>query len=252
MLEAVGRFGLCLDGVVHLALAGLALQIAWHRADPQADQAGALAKISEQPLGQTTLWAFVIGFLALAVMQLAILSGRLNEPHARDAMDRGQAGGLCGYYLVLGALAASYAIGAGGGGTTSDISAHVLGWPGGQLAVALVGLVVLGIAGYYGWSGITTAFASDIHRHDRAGRSGTALITLGRFGYLAKSIALGLAGTGVLLAAVEHDATDATGLDYALRTLAAQPLGSALLTVVAAGVSAFGCYLIAISRRGKL
>ena len=60
-LTALARVGHVVNGVLHLAIAGIALQVAWGGGGGQADQSGALAALAEQPLGTALLWVFVVG-----------------------------------------------------------------------------------------------------------------------------------------------------------------------------------------------
>lgn len=54
------------------------------------------------------------------------------------------------------------------------------------------------------------------------------------------------------LAAVEADPEESSGLDGALKMLAAQPLGTALLLAVAVGLALYGVYSIARARYADL
>jgi hypothetical protein len=58
----------------------------------------------------------------------------------------------------------------------------------------------------------------------------------------------GIAGALVVVAAVRSDPSKATGLDTALKTLAAQRYGAALLLTVAAGLAAFGVFAMLDAR----
>jgi hypothetical protein len=52
-------------------------------------------------------------------------------------------------------------------------------------------------------------------------------------------------------AALQANSQEAGGLDRALRTLAAQPFGTAALVVVGVGLAAFGVYCFAAARAHK-
>lgn len=252
VLEALGRFGLGLDGVLHLFIGGLALQIAWNGPDEPADQSGALTKIVDQPAGSSVLWFFVVGFGCLGLMQAAIVAKRHGAVEDHGPVGRSQAVAIGFWYVALAVLAGSYAVGSEAGDSGNDVTARVFGWPAGPFIVGTIGLAVAGVGLYHGWKGLRQNHRGDMHRLDRAGAGGEALVRLGQFGYLAKGAALTLTGVLVILAAAQHDPTDATGLDHGLRTLAWQPIGAVLLTVIGFGLVAFGGYLIAMMRRGKL
>ena len=78
-----------------------------------------------------------------------------------------------------------------------------------------------------------------------------AVACQGRIGTVARGLIFALAGGLFIDAAVMRDATKASGLDGALRTLAGQPYGKGLLLVAAAGLLVFGCYGYAEARWHK-
>ena len=78
------------------------------------------------------------------------------------------------------------------------------------------------------------------------------VVTLGRVGYIAKGVALGIVGVLFMLAAWHADESEATGLDGAMRTLKEGPAGTLLLSLVALGFIAFGVYCVVRTRYGKL
>jgi len=61
-------------------------------------------------------------------------------------------------------------------------------------------------------------------------------------------VAAVLVGAGVSWAAATFDPERATGLDGALRAVAAEPYGQWVLTVVAAGLASFSVYCVARGR----
>jgi hypothetical protein len=72
-----------------------------------------------------------------------------------------------------------------------------------------------------------------------------AVIALGRFGRIAQGVVFGIIGVLVIIAAVQYDPNKAKGLDGALKTLASQPYGRWLLSIVALGFLAYGLYGLA-------
>jgi hypothetical protein len=64
----------------------------------------------------------------------------------------------------------------------------------------------------------------------------------GQVGSVAKGVTIGLIGVLVVIAAVRFRPDEAAGLDVALKTLAAQPFGPYLLTIVAIGLAAYGVF----------
>ena len=70
-LQIGARVGYAVNGVLHLLIAWIALQVAWIASGRSADQSGALQTMAESGPGRMTLWVAVLGFLALGLWQLA-------------------------------------------------------------------------------------------------------------------------------------------------------------------------------------
>jgi hypothetical protein len=122
-----------------------------------------------------------------------------------------------------------------------------MGSPGGRVLVGILGLVVLGIAGYHVYKGWTKKFLEDLRENP-----GDWAVTAGRLGYIAKGVALLIVGFFFLVAAWTADPDKAQGLDGALKTVKDQALGPFLLTLVAIGIAAFGVYSFARSRYARV
>ena len=93
-----------------------------------------------------------------------------------------------------------------------------------------------------------------LRRLARAGFAASGLIHL-MLGWIAGRAAVGGGGEADqdgALAALEADPEESSGLDGALKTLAAQPLGTALLLAVAAGLALYGLYSFARARYADL
>lgn len=256
-LENLARVGLLSYGVVHLVLAWLALQLAWGvgGGDESADQSGALATLSESPIGKPLLWVVALGLIALAVWQaLEVVRWRSGWSASGDtrstAIKRsGKAVVKAIVYAALAVLAIRVATGSGGSsGSEQQTVAGVFGWPGGRWLVGVAGLVVVGVGVYHVYKGVTKSFLKEIDLAE-APASATRLVTrLGQVGYPAKGLALGVVGGLITWAALTFDPEKASGLDGALRTILDAPFGTFLLTLVALGIAAFGAFLFVRAR----
>ena len=121
------------------------------------------------------------------------------------------------------------------------------GFPGGRALVGLVGLGVVAIGAYHVYKGWAKNFLQDLQEHP-----GDWAVHAGRVGYIAKGLALAVVGGLFVVAALREQPSRATGLDGALRTLREAPLGTGLLTAVAAGLVCFGVYCFARSRYARV
>jgi len=123
---------------------------------------------------------------------------------------------------------------------------------GGRWLVGLIGLVVVGVGIGLLWYGLKKKFEKHLNTQQMNPTVRKTTRRLGMAGYTAKAIAYGIAGALLVVAAVKYDPNKATGLDGALKTLAAQSYGTWLLTVVALGIGAFGIFCFSQARYRKV
>src|SRR5258706_2068594 len=87
--EALVRAGLVGYGILHLAVAWLAVQIAAGQPATEGDQSGAFRVLAAQPLGRLLVWAIAIGLVAMAIWQLLEAAvGHRNERPRRRIVER--------------------------------------------------------------------------------------------------------------------------------------------------------------------
>lgn len=237
------RLGYAANGIVHLLLGWLALQLAWGGSRGSADQSGAFGWLAGTGLGKAVLVAAAVGFALLAVWQLT------EAVRGPETSDRLKAAGKFIAYLAVGWSALSF-VRAGGSSSadqSQDFTATLFSWPGGRVLVALIGALSVAIGVYHIHKGWKRKF-----REDLAGSPGESVERLAMFGYIAKGVALGVVGGLFAAAAIEHDAEQASGLDGALKSLLQAPGGQILLTVVALGLVAYGIYSFARAKYARI
>jgi Domain of Unknown Function (DUF1206) len=245
VLQGGARVGYAVSGVLHLLIGWIALQIAWSGSGTSADESGALRTLAGTSLGRLTLWAAVVGFLALGLWQLA--AGLAARPAKDSSLWVARVKGIAKAVLYLALALTSFSTAKGQPGSSraqsTDFTATLLQHTGGRLLVSLIGLAVIAVGGYHAFKGWTRKFLQDLSEHP-----GTLTTRAGVVGYMAKGIALAVVGVLFVAAALQNSSSKATGLDGALRSLRQQGFGPWLLTAVALGIAAFGVYNFARSR----
>ena len=248
----LARGGFAVNGVMHILIGVIAIRIATGTGGGSADQSGAFAQLAAAPGGVFLLWIVVVGMFALGLWY--VLEGLLTRGpkpnrawlHKLTSIAKGVV------YLVLGYTAFTFANGGStsSAGTSQSFSAKVLAAPGGVFVVALVGLIVFAVGGYFVVKGSRRKFLLDLRLP--SGRGGRAITFLGATGYVAKGLALGIVGVLFVDGALTHKASDTRGLDGALRALTALPYGGFILVVVGLGVIAYGLYCFVRSARSTI
>ncbi|MFC8924238.1 DUF1206 domain-containing protein [Cellulosimicrobium sp. NPDC057127] len=246
-LELLARAGYAVSGLLHLVVGVIAVQVALGSASTQqADQTGALAAIAGTPGGTALLWFAVVAFAALGLWQLTeAVSG------GAETSDRLKAAGKAVLYVALGVLTLQVVTGSSGGGQEQSLTATLMQNPAGKVLVGLVGLGVVAGGVYHVVKGWKKKFLEDLEG-GTSGHLGRAVVVLGRIGYVAKGVALGVLGGLFVVAAVQADPQQAGGLDAAFATLAAQPYGAVLLVAVGLGFAAYGLYSFARARFARM
>jgi hypothetical protein len=243
------RLGLSAYGLVHLLLAYTAVRLAFGDHE-RANQQGALSKLAQQPGGQLGLWVVAAGFFCLVAWQAyEALMGHVSEDGLKRTGKRLGSAGRAVVYLALGVTAVQKAAGSSSNSSGTDsTTAKVMQAPGGQLLVGAVGLGILAVACFLVYLGLSERFTQQLDVEARTRGRRTPIVWLGRVGYTAKGLTLGLVGVLFTIAAAQFEPKKSGGLDQALRTLLQQPLGPYLLLAMALGLACFGLYCFAWAR----
>ncbi len=260
-LRSAARIGLVGYALLHLLVAWLALQLAWHagRVRPAAngvvDQRGAMALLADSPVGPLLLWLLSAGLAGLCLWQaVEVLRHHRTLPapgpdRRRAVVQLGKTVGTALVYGFLAVSAARVALGHGSRpGADTRVVRGVLAWPGGQALVVAVGVVVAAIGVYHVRKGLRSDFLDEIDLSTVSPALCTVEHRASQAGFVLKGVAFVLVGAVVGWAAVSFDPARATGLDGALRAVAAEPYGAWVLTLVAVGLSAFAVYCLARAR----
>ncbi|MBW0114391.1 DUF1206 domain-containing protein [Pseudonocardia abyssalis] len=243
-VKIAARVGILAYGITHLLIGGLALQVAFGQGGEQADQTGAFQALAQQPYGPPLLWVLAIGFVAAAVWraELAIWGYGYVSVRSKYLRKKIVSGVKAVIFVALAILAGTTAAGgSGGGGGQQEATAGVFGLPGGQFIVGLIGLVVLAVGVVKVVEGYQKKFLEEMDAPSDA-RARTVLERVGQIGNVAKGVSIGLIGVLLVVAAIRFRPEEATGLDAALKGLAAQPYGPYLLIAVALGLVSYGVF----------
>jgi hypothetical protein len=245
-MAVLARAGLAARGVMYVLVGFIAVQIAVTGSHQQADRAGAIRLVAHSPFGSVLLWLLVIGFAGMTLWRLSEAIWGTAEPDGRKATKR-LASLACGvFYGVLTYGILKYAIGIGQPSSSDkqsrDLTAVVLRHPGGQILVAVVGIVIV-IAGLVF---IYLAYKRRFLKHLQMGTASpttrTVVTRLGQIGGIARGIVFCTVGVFLFIAAKNAKPRQAKGIDSALRALAHTPAGPWVLVVVALGLAIFGIY----------
>ena len=244
------RGGFAVNGLLHILVGGLALAIAGGSGGDEADQGGALRGIAETPGGVVVLVVVLLGLIALGLW-LCVAAFLENRPSPKPDKRWAKtalilASGLTYLALCIPVVTVLLGLSSKPDEDVEQASAFLLQTPGGIVVLFGAAALMLVIGGFFIVTGVKRRFLDDLRLPrpplDRV------VTALGVAGYVAKGVAL--AGIGGLLAtaAISTDASEAGGIDDALRTIAGLPFGAVLLAVVGGGLIAYGVYSLTRAR----
>ena len=242
----LARAGLVARGLMYVLIGIIAVQVAIDGSHQQADRTGAVRLVAQTAFGTAILWLLVVGFAGMTLWRLSEAAWGSPGAGGRKASKRLANLARAVFYAVVTYGILKYALGVGqpssSDSQSQDLTATALKYQGGQVVVALAGVVVV-IAGLYV---VYRAYKLKFLKHLRMGsaspRTRKVVTRLGQIGGIARGLVFATIGVFLVIAAKDANPKQAKGIDSALRALAHTPLGPWLLVVVAIGLMMFGAY----------
>ncbi|NJC69025.1 DUF1206 domain-containing protein [Planosporangium thailandense] len=254
-LETLTRIGFIGYGLLHLAVAWIAVQIALGHPTGEGDQAGAFRYLAGRPFGLFALMVTVIGLAAMAVWQLLLVFiGHRDEHGFSRVAERVASAWRTVFYAALAWTAYRVVDGrpTSNAEQTQHATAGVMAAPAGRWLVGVGGVVVVAVGIGLVVYGARKKFEKRLTIAHMSRRARHMAVRLGQVGYVAKGIAFGIVGVLLVEAATSHNPAKSRGLDAALRLLVRQPYGPLLLIAIALGLAAFGVYCFFQARYRKV
>jgi len=256
---ALARLGYAVKGILYIIIGILAVLLAVGQGGSATDQRGAIGAIAALPFGKFILIVMTIGLFGFGLWSIfqGVLDVDGHGTKAKGILARVGYAAVGVAYIILGYGALRVVSGAGNAGksttsSTQDWTALLLKQPFGQALVVIVGLVVLAIALYLYIRAYKAQFQSSLNLGQLRGSSRKVIVSLGRLGYAALGVVFTIIGIFLIVAALQHNANKAVGLDGALQNLIHQPFGPVLLFIVALGLIAYGLYSFAEARYRRI
>jgi hypothetical protein len=238
----LARAGLIARGVIYILVGWVAVLVALGHSSREADQQGALQMLSGTSYGIVSLWLLAIGFAGYALWRLSEAAfGVSGEPGTGPRL---KSLARAVIYAFLCYLAVSVISGKSGSqsGKQQDLTASMMHHSWGRVLVGIVGLIVVICGIVLVIEGARKKFMKHLQTSQMSTKTRQGVRLLGTTGTIARGIVFGLAGVGVIAAAVTHKASESGGIDKAMLTLRNQPFGEFLMLLAALGLVIFGIY----------
>ncbi|GAA4023566.1 DUF1206 domain-containing protein [Sphingomonas swuensis] len=237
-LTLLTRLGFAARGLLYLVIGLLIL-----RTGRTEDPAGALSVVAEGG-GRTLLYLIIAGFLAYGLWRLsdAAFNIERHESGRKGLVERLGAGasGIVHLFLAWQAVKLLKGSGQSSGSGTQEGAQTALQLPGGELALELAGLVLLGV----GVAQLVNAYKAKFLQHlEPQVASQPWARWSGQAGYAARGLVFLISGTFLVAAGFKERASEAGGMAEALAWLT-----SPWDVLVAIGLLLFGVYSLIEAR----
>ena len=251
-MEKVARAGLVAQGISFGLVAVLAIMLALGEGGKATDRQGALRTLAQTSVGRLIVIVLAVGFACYALWRLfeAAFGHKLESHKDEGVWKRAGALGKAAIYGALSAAAISILLGESGGSGNEEKEATggILGWPGGRWIVYGIAIALALAALWNFWRGISGRFFKQLKTGQMSESVRRWTMTIGVVGLVARAVVFALISWFFFKAASEYNANKARGLDGALRKVVAQPYGTWLLALVAAGLFAYGLFCVIQAR----
>lgn len=257
-IERIARFGYAAKGVVYMVVGALATMAAFGMGGETTDTRGALQTIEDQPYGK-----FVLGTVAFGLVGYVVW--RWIQAIA-DTDDKGS--GLKGIsirigytcsglvYAGLALSAAKVLIDVGDPDSSTEVQqgwvARFLSMPYGRWMVGVAGACVVGFGLYQIYKGLGAKFRKRLKLGEMSPSKRFWATLSGRVGYSARGVVFCVVGSFLIQSARHFNASEAKGLDGVLDALARWPFGPWAMGTVAAGLIAYGLYMLVEARHRRI
>lgn len=252
-LDVAARLGFAALAAVHILIGMIALGLAFG-GNGEAEPTGALEEIAEGAFGTPVMWICAVGCAGLALWQLS--EATLRARHLRTGERIGKHISSGSLVIIYGSMAGTFARFALGDGpdsseSTVDFTRSLLSSAFGVVLVFVVAGVISGIGVHFIVKGARRGFRPELRTFQDTAH-GRVIEALGVVGHVAKGLALLLVGGLFVVAGLDRDPQESTGLDGSLKALQYHPVGVYVLTIIAVGLICYGVFAIIRSVFGRM
>ncbi|HEX8656080.1 MAG TPA: DUF1206 domain-containing protein [Hymenobacter sp.] len=251
-IKTLARLGFSAIGVVYLLMGILALLAATGLGrGARADREEAVLRLQDLPGGNIMLGLIAFGLVGYIIWRF---TQAIRDTESKGSDAKGLGTRL--WYIASGLFYGGLALYAGrlalngkadkGSSASQGLAAKVLSWPAGEWLIMLVGTIVVGVGLYQIYRAYSGQFQKDVNASSLPAAQQRLVYRVGQVGFTARGIVLAILGYFLIQAGQQSRAAAVGNTGDALDLLAA--MGPAVLGAVAAGLVAYGLYMLVQAR----
>ena len=256
-MERLARFGYASKGVVYMIVGALATLAVLGNGNKIQNTRGALWTIALRPHGKVLLSIMAFGLVGYVlwrwVQAIADADGKGIKPKGIAIRTGYVFSGLvyAGLAWTAVQIIFDYA-GSDSGDMPRDWTARLMSVMYGPWLVGIAGASVIGFGLFQIYKGYTAKFCQHLKLGVMSHTEKMWARLCGRIGFTARGVVFIIIGIFLIQAARHFNPTEARGLDGALQALTQTSFGPWLLGLVAAGLVAYGLYMLVEARYRRI
>lgn len=257
-MEHLARFGYAAKGVVYIVVGALATMAATGFGGETTDLRGALQAIETKPFGKIALGVVAFGLIGYVLWRLlqALADTEDKGTKLKGILVRIGYAFSALVYAGLSFTAARILIDVGDPDSSSVVqerwTERLMTMPYGAWMVGAVGAFVVGFGLYQIYKGYRAKFRKRLKLGEMGRAKDNWATWSGRFGYAARGVVFCIVGIFLIQAARHYNADEVKGLDEVLSALGQNAYGAWMLGVIAAGLVAYGFYMLVEARYRRI
>lgn len=257
-MEGLARFGYAAKGIVYMVVGVLATMAAAGAGGGTTDTKGALQEIETKPFGKIALGLVAFGLIGYVLWRWLQALADTEDKGTKLKGIAIRIGYACSglVYAGMSYSAAKILIDVGEADSSSEVqerwTQRLMALPYGAWLVELAGACVVGFGLYQIYKGLRAKFRKRLKLGEMGRTKDNWATWSGRVGYAARGIVFCIIGVFLIQAARHYDPAQTKGLDEVLGTLARQAYGPVLLGIIAAGLVAYGFYMLVEARYRRI
>ena len=252
--EKFFRFGIAAKGLVYSLIGGLTLTSAWNLTQEATGQKQVIEFLQEQPFGNVLLVLIALGLFAYCAWRLYTSFTGDNDGKKEIAESIGHVcSGLFYGALAVFSLSLIFTEGGGSNGSAKTYAETVMQNPGGRIAIGILGAIFIGVGMYQFLKGWQEKYLDALPSGAQDSMSNYGMYkTLGKVGYIARSVVYWVIAWFLLNAALSSDAQKVKGMEGVFEFIKELSLGGVLVLLLALGLLAHGLFMFVKAKYGEV
>ncbi|MFZ3579433.1 DUF1206 domain-containing protein [Virgibacillus sp. DJP39] len=245
-VKGFARFGYVSKGIVYILVGLLSIMAALEMGGGKtAGTKGAFTSLANKPYGNLLLWVIAVGLIGFVMWRLIQI---FNDPDQKGNNFKGifsrfsyLVSAIMYGILAYTAITVAWHTLSSSGGSKTWIT-RLLSTQYGQIAIMLVGVIVIGVGIHEFYVAYSEKFVEKFKKAEMKSNELSVGKRIGKIGLSSRGVTFSIIGYFIIMAGWTANPNKPVGLNGALSKLAQKPFGEWILGLIAAGLVLYGIF----------